>query len=301
MAAYSPPQAHFRIHVDTRHTHRLHIGRPPALTMAPASAPIDDSVDYYDFLSIESTATDQEIQHAYRRTNLKYHPDKFKPTPETSIEQAADKLDLLQKILVVLKDPAARARYDQGRESRRRNVAARQKMESERKKKAEKLSDREKKAAAQVNGAKRKYNELDQAVQDAQAHSLSLKHKMEKRKHEEAARHREAAEAQTKQDTSEEPDEKHRLVKITWVREGEGLDIDEDVLKEMCEGFGPVETVKVMKDKKRRLDGQKEKSVYGSGLVAFASLSAAQEAVRRASWDGIESVAWVPNKHPNAG
>jgi len=268
----------------------------PAHEMAPASASTGDFVDYYDFLSIESTATDQEIQRAYRRTNLKYHPDKFKPTPDISIEQAAAKLDLLQQILAVLKDPAKRAEYDQVRETKRRNAAAHEKLEANRKRLKVDLDNREKKAAMQTDGLKRKRSEHEVQVESAQAASLRLKLAMEKQREEERTREKEAAEARTTIATPAEPEQRHRTVKITWVKEGVGLDIDGQALKEMCEKFGPVENAGTIKDKKRRINGQKEKTVLGNGFVVFASLLGAQEAVRTATWDGIESVSWAFTK-----
>jgi DnaJ homolog subfamily C member 17 len=261
--------------------------------MAPAPEPFDDGVDYYEFLSVPSDATEAEIQRAYRRTNLKYHPDKFKATSEISAEQAAAKLDLLQKILAVFKDPTKRTSYDQKREAKRRTEAAAQKMESDRKRRVAELGDREAKASVQVNGVKRKYNEHDQKVQDYQAANKGLGEAIMKQRKDEQARLREAAEAQRRKDTPSEPEEKHRSVKIMWVKEGDGLDIDEAALKEMCEGFGPVENVSIMKDKKRRIGGRKEKTVFGTGLIVFAALSTAQDAVRKGSWNRVESVTWA--------
>ena len=264
--------------------------------MAPAPSELDDGVDYYDFLSIEATATNAEIQRAYRRTNLKYHPDKFKPTAEVTVEQAAVKLDLLQKIVGILKNPATRAKYDSLREARRQNDVAREKMESNRRRLAEELINREAMAAPLVNSLKRKHDEHEKAVQDIRAESLGLKEAMQHRLRKEAAQRREAVEAQTKQDTSSEPDAKHRSVKITWIREGKGLVIDEDRLREKCEVFGRVDSLGVVTDRKRRVAGRKEKAVFGTGLVVFESVSAAQEAVRSASWDGIESITWAFSK-----
>ena len=75
----------------------------------------------------------------------------------------------------------------------------------------------------------------------------------------------------------------------------------ENALKEICEAFGSVENVKVMKDKKRRIDGQKKKSVFGTGLVVFASFATAQEAVKRVQWDILESITWALPTDTNAG
>jgi DnaJ family protein C protein 17 len=268
--------------------------------MASAPAPFDDAVDYYEFLSLPSDATEAEIQRAYRRTNLKYHPDKFKATSEISTEQAAAKLDLLQKILSVLKDPAKRANYDRNREAKRLQDAAAQKMESNRKRRKVELDEREARAAYLVNGFKKaKTQEEHDAARFAQE-NLEKRNKMMRQRQEEKARQREAADAQIKKETPAEPEAIHRSVKIMWVKEGEGLDIERAALKEMCQAFGPVESVGVMKDKKRRVNGRKDKAVLGAALVVFAALGAAQEAVRKGPWDGVESVTWAFAKETDA-
>lgn len=171
----------------------------------------------------------------------------------------------------ILKDPVKRAQYDQGREAKRRNDEANQKMKAERKKGKEELEAREREASTHVNG-----------VKSVKAHSILPKEAIEKRRREEQTRRREAAKAQMQKSTASEVDEDHRLVKVTWAREGKGLDIDKTALKEMCEAFGPVENVRVIKDKRRHIDGQKKKSIFGAGLIVFASLAAAQEAVKKA-------------------
>jgi RNA recognition motif-containing protein len=147
----------------------------------------------------------------------------------------------------------------------------------------------------QTDGLKRKRGEHEKQVESAQAASMRLKEAMEKEREEERTQQSEAAraaEAQATIVTPAEPERKHRTVKIMWVKEGAGLDIDGQALKEMCEKFGPVESAGTIKDKKRRINGQKEKTILGNGFVVFASLSAAQEAVRTAKWDGIESISW---------
>jgi DnaJ homolog subfamily C member 17 len=269
--------------------------------MAPTPSPLDDAVDYYEFLSLPSDATEAEIQRAYRRTNLKYHPDKFKATSEISAEQAAAKLDLLQKILSVLKDPAKRASYDQSRKAKRLQDAAARRMESDRKRKKVELDEREARAAYSANGFKKAKTQAEHDAARFAEENLEKRNEMMRQRQEEKARQREAADAQTKKETPAEAEAIHRSVKITWAKEGEGLDIDGAALKEMCEAFGPVESVGLMKDKKRRVDGRKEKAVFGMALVVFQALGAAQETVRRGPWDGVESVTWAFTKQTDAG
>jgi curved DNA-binding protein len=63
--------------------------------------------DYYKIMGVEKTATQSEINKAYRKLALKYHPDK---NPDN--KQAEDKFKQLSEAYEVLKDPEKRKKYD---------------------------------------------------------------------------------------------------------------------------------------------------------------------------------------------
>ena len=63
--------------------------------------------DYYEILSVNRTATDQEIKSAYRRLAVKYHPDK---NPNDA--SAEEKFKEAAEAYSVLSDPDQRKRYD---------------------------------------------------------------------------------------------------------------------------------------------------------------------------------------------
>jgi len=63
--------------------------------------------DYYAILSVEKTASDEDIKKAYRKMALKYHPDK-----NPGNKEAEEKFKEINEANEVLSDPDKRAKYD---------------------------------------------------------------------------------------------------------------------------------------------------------------------------------------------
>lgn len=62
---------------------------------------------YYEVLSVEKTATDKEINKAYKKASLKWHPDKNRD------EDTTDKFQEVNEAYQTLSDAQSRAWYDQ--------------------------------------------------------------------------------------------------------------------------------------------------------------------------------------------
>jgi DnaJ-class molecular chaperone len=65
-----------------------------------------DNKNFYEILQIKSTATNREIKKAYKRTAIKFHPDKNKSIDSTKIMQK------LNEIKETLLNPVKRFYYD---------------------------------------------------------------------------------------------------------------------------------------------------------------------------------------------
>ncbi|KAI0998851.1 hypothetical protein K3495_g9345 [Podosphaera aphanis] len=100
---------------------------------------VTSDVDFYDLLGIHIEAcSDAELRRAYRKTALKYHPDKagkdFDPA----------KYELFQAAHEVLSDPSLKAQYDQHRQAKVHRQRANELFEGRRKQMKDDLEAREK-------------------------------------------------------------------------------------------------------------------------------------------------------------
>ncbi|KAL1875817.1 hypothetical protein Daus18300_003008 [Diaporthe australafricana] len=66
-------------------------------------------IDPYEVLSLERTATPDQIKKAYRKASLKTHPDKV---PEDQKDEATTAFQSIAFAYAILSDPARRKRYD---------------------------------------------------------------------------------------------------------------------------------------------------------------------------------------------
>lgn len=135
------------------------------------------SEDFYALLEVPFEASEADIRRAYRKTALKYHPDKLGDAFDP------EKFHLLQIASDVLSDPAAKAVYDQGRQAKRQKELRDAALDGKRKAMVDDLERREWAARTGVKIKTEKELELEDLIRKGIEHGRRLR--ME---HEEAHR-----------------------------------------------------------------------------------------------------------------
>ena len=283
--------------------------------------------DFYALLDISPSAADSDLRRAYRRTALKYHPDKLtNPTPAD-----LEKFHLLQIAYDVLSDPTVRELYDNAREARERRKREAEMLEGVRRKMKEDLEARER-------GEKRTWSggpgagvsvdreaedllerEIRRLAEDGRRRRRAKEEEMRREileEEERLEREKEAAEQAGKTNDGERTaktestggtavPEIDRTIKVRWIREGSGIAFDKDRLEELFSTFGTVESAFTLKDKRQRVGEAREKKTIATGVLVFSSVVYAHAAVedsqkqRGDEWDVIQSVFWASGKEPD--
>lgn len=289
------------------------------------------SQDFYALLDLSPAANESEIRRAYRRTALKYHPDKIANPTAADI----DKFHLLQIANDVLSDPAIRQLYDNAREARVRKQRERDQMDAAKRKMREDLEARERAGAAAQQGVKRPWipggeedaeaklqREIERIAEDGRRRRREATDKLKRELEEEQRKMQEEEEEARKAadrsshrvDRSREGgmnvSELERSVKVRWAREGRGVDWDGEWLKTLCAPFGEIEGAFMLKDKRARVEGRKGKVTYGTGVVVFKSIVGTHAAVldsekkihqAEGDWALVHSVAYASGQAPDLG
>lgn len=258
--------------------------------------------DYYELLGIATTATESEIKRAYRRTALKYHPDKNPAGRET--------FDLVGIAQDVLLDENARALYDNARRAkaekkerdaaydgrrrqmkddleRRENAGAKRKRDDT---EAEDAFERELKRLA-ADGARRRKEREDQLMKEAQ---------------EEVKPHNEDDENVAAKTTPKQPEIDENDCRIVFRFPADSNEaLDREVVENRFGRFGKIEHV-VLRNKKIKVLG--EKKDYISAMIEYKSVVGAHAAVTDipglqikdpSHWAIFEGVNWASGKEPD--
>ncbi|KAK8154516.1 DnaJ domain-containing protein, partial [Phyllosticta citrichinensis] len=124
-------------------------------------------INLYELLGIEPTADAKQLKSAWRKTSLKYHPDKNQDNPE-----AVEKFYLAKNATELLSNPTLRAQYDTSREARAQKERANSLLDAKRRQMVADLEAGERgakrKRAEEVDAEERLQRELKRLAQDGE-------------------------------------------------------------------------------------------------------------------------------------
>ena len=258
--------------------------------MAPTND-LSAAVDYYELLAIPSNASESDIRRAYRKTSLLYHPDKVKSTPET-----VEKFQVLQVALAVLTDSVEKSKYDQSREAKLRRRAENEALEDRRRRMKEDLENQENApngGIAPINGIKRAWSERELEINRIKEENKRKKQAMMRERQQ---RSEQVVFPPPSAQNSESVEPSQRSIRVRWLKEGDGLDVDYEWLKSEFARYGVVESVIILKERKKKMEGREKRAVFGTALVIFATLVGAENANASSNLGPLESIEWAGSK-----
>ena len=278
------------------------------------------TVDFYALLSLPTQFSQNELDRAWRRTALKYHPDKVGPNNQ----DAQEKFHLASIAYEIFSDPVSRALYDNARTAREQKRRQAELFEGKRRKMKEQLEGRER-------GVKRSSVEAG-FDSNLSIEEESLEREI-KRLAEDGKRRRKEMEAKLRQEMKRNDDghtqtsllvEEHsqkaptqddqgipeldRTIKARFIRDSTGPALSSSQLPSLFARFGPVESAFMLKDKRTRLEGSGKKQIVGTGVIVFKSVVAAHASIEGwtrlkrededTRWNSFERVFWAGGKEP---
>lgn len=285
--------------------------------------PVDDlaqyatsELDFYDILGATFENSEADIRRAYRKTALKYHPDKNAGNPA-----AVEKFHLVQIAYDVLTDPAVKAAYDNARAARLAKQRQKELLDGKRRQMVDELERREKGVKRgrdeELDAEEKLRREVARLAEDGkrrrrEREEMLRRERLEEEEEELKANEQTASSASRSADDGSNglPKEQgnvaeiDRTIKIRWQREGPGESINRDTIITLFSKFGEIETAFLLKDKRQRVGPKKEKKLIATGVVQFASIVGAHAAVEDfprqtgSQWTILDSVTWASNKEP---
>jgi DnaJ family protein C protein 17 len=266
------------------------------------------STDYYQLLGIETESSSTEIQRAYRKAALKYHPDKA--SKDEDPQAIADKFHLLKIASEVLSDPSAKAVYDQGRAAKilkRQNDEA---LSGFKRKMKEDLEQRE--GDARQRSGKRPFYGTEETSNAQQRHLQELAREGEQRRKERTEAKRKAMlddgkqfekpiQAQERDPPASLREERPAVdeggddtIQVRWNKKGSEGAFNDNHFIQLFEKYGKIENVIV-----RRKKGREGRNSSGRAMIVFASSKSANRAIEDIATrpDGIIAVRLASQAH----
>ena len=253
------------------------------------------TTDFYQLLGVIETCSQRDLDRAWRKTALRYHPDKTGADPV-----AREKFHLAQIGYDILSDPTIKSLYDNARNAREQKRRQNALFEGKRKTMKEQLENRER-------GVKRgrEEQEGDEEKFERELRRLAEDGKRRRKEREDALRRElqeqnESSEANTTADatpakaTPSAPGivpEISRTIRVRFPR-GDFTTPTKESFATLFTPFGQIESAFYLKDKKKN-------KRHCTGFIVYTSVVGAHAAISDAKrTDGLENcdVDWADGR-----
>ncbi|WPH02185.1 pre-mrna-splicing factor cwf23 [Acrodontium crateriforme] len=268
---------------------------------------LNASADFYELLGVDPTASESEVRRAYRKTALKYHPDKNAGKPDV-----IEKFHLLQIAYDVLSDPSVKELYDNARRARDERKARDAAYEGRRKWMKEDLERRE-------SGAfKRKRDEAEEEETfERELKRLAADGARRRKEREEQLRAEMVAgekdmtqdnamptpEAMTPNHHMQEID---RTIKVRFPKNEATQYLDKAAVRSLFSRFGRVEEI-ILLERKIKVEGEKHRKPFINAHIIYNSIASAHAAVsdlpkiskQEKDFEVFEQIGWGGGREPD--
>ena len=263
------------------------------------------STDFYALLGITFETSQKDIDRAWRRTAIKYHPDKVGPDPV-----AKEKFHLAQIGYDLLSDPSSKAIYDNARTARLQRQRQNEAFEGRRRQMKDDLEARErgvKRPRDEELGEEEKLEmEIRRLAEDGKRRRKEREEALSRdmQKEEQQVAETTPATAHTSNRSAQGVSEIDKTVKVRWPVEGAGGSVTADHVRKTFSKFGKIETADLLSPKMIRLGKEKKKRMAVTCMVQYVSIVGAHAAVEDfrkqtgPEWQIFDSVSWAANREP---
>lgn len=267
--------------------------------------------DFYALLGITFENSQKDLDRAWRKTALKYHPDKVGPDAV-----AREKFHLAQIGYDLLSDPASKALYDNARTARLQRKRQNELFEGRRRQMKDDLEARERDLKRP-----REEDEGDEEKLEGEIRRLAEDGKRRRKEREEALRRDMQKEVKMSDGGAQTPwsrtptangaapiqsavSEIDRTVKVRWPVEGDGGSVTADRVKTLFSKFGQIESADLLNPKMLRLGKKQKRQLAVVCMIQYKSVVGAHAAIEDfpkqedTEWKTFDSVFWAANKEP---